>query len=373
MNTPVFFSKIAAALAALGAPCAFAGEVFEPVPEVPAGFRAEYSPAVADAPAMRGMNLVSCFKYGEEDIADLAAWNANLIRWQISRNYKRPGENRDKADYDRWIDSEIVKIRKIARLARKYGIKIVIEMHTPVGGIDRHNDMMMFYEPEYARHFVEVWRKLARALKGEDAIFAYDILNEPVQTRPAKADYLDLQYAAAKAIREIDPEKPLIVASDRWNNPVSFKDLKPFPMKDILYSVHMYRPHKYTHQGLQSGTTMDDIRAGNTVKYPSEEFSKADIARELKPVTDFEDKYGAKIFLGEFGLVRWAPNGGRYLRDCMEFFEGRGWSWANHAYREIFDGFSPEHSDDVKVKEKDPGNSRMKALLEGFSKNSRLR
>lgn len=108
---------------------------FEEVPVPKDGFKAEYSPEVENYPALRGMNLVSCFKYGERDIADLAAWKANLIRWQISRNYKRPGKNRDIADYDKWIDSEIEKIRKISQMARKHGIRIVIEMHTPVGGV----------------------------------------------------------------------------------------------------------------------------------------------------------------------------------------------------------------------------------------------
>ena len=156
---------------------------FEEVPVPKDGFKAEYSPEVENYPALRGMNLVSCFKYGESDIADLAAWKANLIRWQISRNYKRPGKNRDIADYDKWIDSEIEKIRKISQMARKHGIRIVIEMHTPVGGVAKNNDMMMFYEPQYAEHFVEVWRKIARALKGDNTIFAYDLINEPVQTR----------------------------------------------------------------------------------------------------------------------------------------------------------------------------------------------
>ena len=136
-------------------------------------------------------------------------------------------------------------------MARKYGIRIVIEMHTPVGGVAKNNDMMMFYEPQYAEHFVEVWRKIASALKGDNTIFAYDLINEPVQSRPPVIDYLKLQYAAAKAIREIDPSKPLIVASDGWNNPATFKKLRPLPLKDILYSVHMYRPHEYTHQGIQ--------------------------------------------------------------------------------------------------------------------------
>lgn len=369
------FILVLKALAITAVFCLF-GEAraeFEKVPVPKDGFKAKYSQEVENYPALRGMNLVSCFKYDERDIADLAAWKANLIRWQISRNYKRPGKNRDIADYDKWIDSEIEKIRKISQMARKHGIRIVIEMHTPVGGVARNSDMMMFYEPPYAEHFVEVWRKIARALKGDDTIFAYDLINEPVQSRPPVIDYLTLQYAAAKAVREIDPSKPIIVASDGWNNPATFKKLRPLPLKDILYSVHMYRPHEYTHQGIQSGTNMDDIRAGRTVKYPSEKFSKADIARELSPVTDFEKKYGAKIFLGEFGLVRWAPNGGEYLRDCIEFFESRGWSWANHAYRETYDGFSPEHSDDVNVKEKDLNNPRMKALLEGFSKNKPLR
>lgn len=55
-----------------------------------------------------------------------------------------------------------------------------------------------------------------------------------------------------------------------------------------------------------------------------------------------------------------------------EIFESRGWSWANHAFRETYDGFSSEHSDDVNEKEKDLNNPRLKALLKGFSKNSRL-
>lgn len=128
MNAPIFLFKVAAFFTAACVPAAFAAQVFEPVPEVPEGFKAEYSPAVADAPNMRGMNLVSCFKYDEKDIADLASWNANLIRWQISRNYRRPGENRDKADYDRWIGGEIAKLKTLAGLARKYGMKIVAEI-----------------------------------------------------------------------------------------------------------------------------------------------------------------------------------------------------------------------------------------------------
>ena len=229
------FILILKALAIAAAFCLF-GEAraeFEKVPVPKDGFKAEYSQEVENYPALRGMNLVSCFKYDERDIADLAAWKANLIRWQISRNYKRPGKNRDIADYDKWIDSEIEKIRKISQMARKHGIRIVIEMHTPVGGVAKNSDMMMFYEPPYAEHFVEVWRKIARALKGDDTIFAYDLINEPVQSRPPVIDYLTLQYAAAKAVREIDPSKPIIVASDGWNNPATFKKLRP-PMVMLL-------------------------------------------------------------------------------------------------------------------------------------------
>ena len=47
-------------------------------------------------------------------------------------------------------------------------------------------------------------------------------------------------------------------------------------------------------------------------------------------------------YIGEFSVVCWAPEGSgeQYLRDVMELFEQRGWSWSYHAFREFQAGAS---------------------------------
>ena len=54
----------------------------------------------------------------------------------------------------------------------------------------------------------------------------------------------------------------------------------------------------------------------------------------VKPVREFQLKYGAKIYAGEFSAAAWAPGADQYLRDCIALFEEYGWDWTYHAFRE---------------------------------------
>ena len=56
-----------------------------------------------DLPRLRG--VMSPNEFREDDLRVLGTeWNANLIRWQITRNWGKAGTDRDLADYDRWFD-----------------------------------------------------------------------------------------------------------------------------------------------------------------------------------------------------------------------------------------------------------------------------
>ena len=65
----------------------------------------------------------------------------------------------------------------------------------------------------------------------------------------------------------------------------------------------------------------------------------------LKPVRDFQLKHGARIYVGEFSAVAWAPGAEKYLEDCIALFEEYGWDWTYHAFRE-WQGWSVEHEGD---------------------------
>ena len=49
---------------------------------------------------------------------------------------------------------------------------------------------------------------------------------------------------------------------------------------------------------------------------------------------DFQLTYGARIFVGEFSVVRWAPGAAQFLSDEISLFEEYKWDWAYHAFRE---------------------------------------
>ena len=80
-------------------------------------------------------------------------------------------------------------------------------------------------------------------------------------------------------------------------------------------------------------------------------------------------KTGAKIFVGEFGCVRWAPGADELLRDMISLFEEYGWTWCFHAFRES-DVWSVEHNEDPMDRERKTGiTKRKRVLLDAFQKN----
>jgi endoglucanase len=297
-------------------------------------------------------------------------WKANLIRWQIQRNWGKPGTDRDLAEYDRWIDSKLDELDKVLESCRKHGIRLVIDLHTPPGGRSENNDLAIFHERKYQDHFVDLWEKIARRYKGHAAVWGYDLVNEPVQNEPPPeglGDYLGAQARASKAIRAIDPNTPIFIEADQWDSADGFAYLNPVDVPNVVYQVHMYWPHQFTHQGV-SGSPIG-------LSYPGEiagqKVDEQALRRHLQPVRDFQLAYNVHIYVGEFSAIRWAPgeSASRYLRDCIELFEEYGWDWSYHAYRE-WDGWSVEHGSDPKDSHTTTQpTGRKNLLLEWFAKN----
>ncbi len=107
----------------------------------------------------------------------------------------------------------------------------------------------------------------------------------------------------------------------------------------------------------------------NYLGYPDGSMNKETAIRAyLEPVREFQRKTGARIYVGEFSCVRWAPGAADYIRDSIDFFEECGWDWTYHAFRE-WNGWSVEHSDDPAVMTPVPETRRKTVLLEAFRKN----
>jgi endoglucanase len=295
-------------------------------------------------PRLRGA-MTGSGEITEEDVRNFAEeWGGNLFRFQINRNWHMADDNRDIAEYNRWIDSRLAVLERVLGYCEKYGILVAVDLHALPGGRYENRSMAMFYEKPYADEFVRVWEKIARRLRGRRFIWGYDLVNEPVhdmELPEGMEDFRELQIRAARAIRAIDPDTPIIFEVFKWDSPEGFRYMTPVDMPKILYQAHMYMPGSYTHQGLH------DSPAG--IVYPGEingrRENRETLRAYLQPVRDFQLAYNVHIYIGEFSAIRWAPGAERYLDDVISIFEEYDWDWSYHAYREA-QCWSLEHTED---------------------------
>ena len=299
----------------------------------------------------------------EDDIETMHGWGATLIRFQICRNWSGNDDNQDLEEYAAWIDSRLDNLEDVLRWADARGMKVVIDVHVPPGGKRaKDREMNMLHNDVFAEAWIDTWRRIATRFKGKPAIYGYDLINEPHQNGRAKNDYWTLQRRAAEAIRAIDPDTPIVFASNLANAPSAFEYLSPLRMDNVIYEIHVYAPTDFTHQGIQGRP------AGLKWPDPEKNWNKEHLRARLAPVRAFEARHHAKIYVGEFSAITWAEGAENYLRDCIELFEEYGWDWTYHAFRES-NIWSIEHEIPAPGQKSVPSadNPRKRVILKGLT------
>lgn len=304
-----------------------------------------------------GRGVMSPNRFKPEDFKTLQEWNVNLIRWQLNRSLAKDYTVKEYADH---TAKKLDELDKVLPVAAQYGVKVVIDLHPFEGG------KLILENPEGRAYLVEIWKEIAGRYKGNPAVWGYDILNEPHSRnlRPGSPSWPEIAKQVIQAIRSIDPEIPIIIESDQMAKPDQIEFLPVFDSPNIIYSIHMYSPGALTHQL--------NAKATPHLGYPdaARGWNKDFLRQELAKAREFQLKTGARIYVGEFSVIRWAPGGAQYLRDLIDLFEEYGWDWSYHAFRE-WSGWSVEHSDDPTDNKMVPNTGRKEVLLDAFKKNQR--
>ncbi|MGQ9697877.1 MAG: glycoside hydrolase family 5 protein, partial [Armatimonadota bacterium] len=342
----------------------------------------ERSPAVTSGsrPVYKGHNLPRLrgamigTQVGESDLRVLGAeWKANHVRWQLVWNGfpQSPADTASLAEYDRWLEGELARLDRLLPVCEKLGIRVLIDLHTPPGGRDAQSVCRLFQEERYQNKFLQIWANLARRYRNSNGVWGYDLLNEPVEgdVPDGLMDWQALAERTARLIRSIDTKHAIVVEPAPWGGPDAIDNLDPLPVPGIVYSVHMYQPFRFTHQGIYGNPT--------GVTYPGEVdgvyWDKSRLRLALAPVREFQQRYRVHVYVGEFSAIRWAPGESAhdYLRDLIDIFEEYGWDWAYHAFRE-WDGWSVEHGPDPNDHApSETQTSREKLLRSWFARNRR--
>ena len=184
------------------------------------------------------------------------------------------------------MDGCLDKLEALLPVLKAGGIQVIVDMHTPPGGRYRNHGLLgtageeaarlygndarflMMDDAKYRDAFLKTWKRIATRFRSCPVIYGYDLVNEPDQRGAVKFSYRQLQLDAARAIREIDPEVPIIVESNYWCSPDAFGSLTPLPLKNIIYQVHMYHPGQFTHQLV--GNNFGEQGTVRLVRYPGQ-------------------------------------------------------------------------------------------------------
>ena len=219
---------------------------------------------------------------------------------------------------------------------------------------------------------MEVWRKIATRYRNARAVWGYDLVNEPVEEDVGEdcLDWHGLAERTGRAVREIDPDRALIVEAPPWGGPASLATFRPIDVSNVVYSAHMYEPMAFTHQGVFDPKSPAQVYPG---MINGKMWNRAALEETLRPVIEFQRRYNVHIYMGEFSAIRWAPGGSacRYLSDVIELFEKHGWDWSYHAFRE-WQGWSVEHGEDkADAKPQARPTERQRLLTGWFGRNQK--
>lgn len=289
-------------------------------------------------------------------------WGANLMRFQFLRF---AGDNTTEDGYRKIVRHNIARLDSAIPLARKYHIRLLIDMHVAPG--DGHGQFS--FTPEKQQLLTDVWQEIAAKYHAEPVIWGYDLLNEPSETNyvysvVGSLDWNRWAEKIARAIRKVDPDKPIIVESASAGNVLGFEYLHPIDVPNVIYSFHFYNPQVYTHQNVGGKT--------GAISYPGmvqgKFHDREALEKIMRPAIEFQKQYRVPIYVGEFSAVRWAPGAEKYLEDCIAIFEKYGWDWTYHAYRE-WDGWDTEIGTDPADKNRIGNTPRRDALIRQMRKN----
>ena len=316
------------------------------------------------------------------------AWNINVIRLWIdvdpgSPSPVKPGETPPSAPADDPVapyKKNLEGLRIALALAEKYHIYII-----PVAGgvVGRQTDALSREKNQGDCYpgLVALWEYVAKNFGNHPWLLGYDLLNEP-NTK----DEVDFWHTTAlpqliKRVRTIDRNTYVIVETAPWALPDQAFPPSLTPVRDpkAIYSFHFYYPHSYTHQGLYTykGAEFEGRPYPGMLRLFESSapmyWDKAALEDSMKGAIEFQKKYGVKIFVGEFSVIRWAPGAARWLSDVIEIFEKHHFSWTYHCYG-YWNGWNPTFSADAPESAVADGGvetDRMKLLTKAWKKNTK--
>jgi endoglucanase len=231
--------------------------------------------------------------------------------------------------------------------AEKQGLHLILDVH-------HYNELMD--EPDvHGERFVGIWTQIAERYAGRGDFLAFELLNEP--SKNLNATKLNALYAKTlPLVRAKHPTRLIFVDSYFWANTNYLRALTLPDDPQIVAEFHMYQPILFTHQGApwmgpEYGTegvvfpgppVTPLVPVDTSVSWVREFFDKYNtlpaeqnpsgmqiVKAEFDRAIAYADKFGHRVYLGEFGAIDKADpeSRARFVRSVRLEATQRGIGW----------------------------------------------
>lgn len=235
------------------------------------------------------------------------------------------------------------------------GLRVIVDLHILRSHHFNAEEKPLWTDPKEQGKFYGLWRDLSKSLKKyPNNLVAYELMNEAVADDPEL--WNNLVANAVKEIRKLEPERTIVIGSNRWQSTDTFDQLRvPENDQNILLSFHFYEPFLLTHWNA-SWTQLKNYEG--PVHYPGtilteKEFDalpaemqaaakdwvgrkfnkKILLEKWAKPIATAK-ALGLPLYCGEFGIISGPPKEDvlRWYQDMIDLFEETGIGYANWNY-----------------------------------------
>jgi len=236
-----------------------------------------------------------------------------------------------------------------------FGLRVIVDLHILRSHHFNVKEKPLWTDSTAQERFLDCWRELSAQLKNRPVgQVAYELMNEAVAEEHEQWNQLIAK--AVRVIRENEPNRVLVIGSNRWQIPDTFPYLKiPEKDKNILLSFHFYTPMVLTHYQA-SWTNVKDY--AGPVSYPGQiiaekdleglpedlvqaiqahngEFDRDALAKIIQPALEYAKAHQLPLYCGEWGCLQTVPSPDRlrWYADMRSIFEENNIAWATWNFK----------------------------------------
>ena len=284
-----------------------------------------------------------------EDITRIAEWGFDHIRLPIDEEQMWDESGRPETEAFDLLDTGL-------GWAEEAGLNVILDLHVLRShSFSQQTEPRLFTDPQELEKFVGLWQNLSGYLKSKSPQkVAYELLNEAVATNPE--DWNRVALSAHRAIRTLEPERTIVLGSNRMNSVLTFDQLRVPDDSNTILTFHFYHPQLITHH--QASWFVEGGHYHGAIQYPGNPIPASERFRVAEPLLSRLDELnayydratmvadlakplavaastGLPLYCGEFGVYKAVPMALRaaWYRDILSVFDEFGIAWANWDFR----------------------------------------